>query len=68
VTMLENPYLKYLVALCPMFLPIELFRIPMEPVYLHSDLLLISACSGILFLIAGVLYFRKTEGYFADLA
>jgi hypothetical protein len=31
-------------------------------------LLLISVSSGIFFLIVGVVYFRKTEMFFADLA
>ncbi len=59
---------KYLFALNPLYSAIELFRISFSSGGLHIYLVLISFCSSILFFVTGIIYFRKTEIYFADLA
>jgi len=68
VDMLSYPTLQYVLALSPVYAAIELFRIPLTGVFPDSTLFLISIGSGILFLLAGLIYFRRTEDFFADLA
>ena len=68
VSILSHEWLKYIVAINPMYAGVSLFRSGVIDVPLEQNLLLISLCSGILFLITGLYYFRKTESYFADLA
>jgi lipopolysaccharide transport system permease protein len=68
VSVLHNSWLRYVLAINPMFGGITLFRIPIAGAFPDPILLLISVSSGIFFLIVGVVYFRKTEMFFADLA
>ncbi|MBN8577355.1 MAG: ABC transporter permease [Cytophagales bacterium] len=68
VSMLPHPLLKYVVACSPMYAAIELFRFPITGVAPVADLLVISLASGFILLIGGVLYFKFTEDFFADLA
>lgn len=69
VSFIKYPALQYAVSLSPVYAAIELFRYPLldSPV-MHSNLLMASGGSGILFLILGLIYFRRTEHFFADLA
>jgi lipopolysaccharide transport system permease protein len=64
----KNKWVMELFALNPMSGPITLFRgflvdRPVDPL-----LCSISCCSGLFFLFLGILVFKKTESYFADLA
>jgi lipopolysaccharide transport system permease protein len=68
VSMLTHPLLKYITVLSPMYAAIELFRTPLTQVYPDFQLLLISILSGIFLLVTGLLYFKRTEVFFADLA
>jgi lipopolysaccharide transport system permease protein len=68
VTMLGHEWQRWLVAMNPVSGAIDLFRWTFTGSPLHLHLLAISAASGVLFFIAGLFYFRKTEAYFADLA
>lgn len=68
VDMLSYPILQYLLALSPVYAAIELFRIPLTGVFPDITLFMISLGSGFLFLLAGLIYFRRTEDFFADLA
>ena len=68
VSILNQEWLKYILAINPMYAAIELFRHSIIPKPLDINLLMISASSSILFFIIGLFYFRKTEAYFADLA
>ena len=68
VSILNNTWVKYLLALNPMYSAIELFRHTIIFKPLEYSLLLISISSAVLFFIIGLYYFRKTESYFADLA
>jgi len=68
VDMLSYPLLQYLLALSPVYAAIELFRVPLTGIFPDITLLLISLGSGILFLLVGLIYFRRTEDFFADLA
>jgi len=64
----KNENLAWLFALNPMSAPLDLFRASMEGNHLMLTHDLISLCSSLLLFFAGLVYFRKTEAYFADLA
>jgi lipopolysaccharide transport system permease protein len=68
ITLLKYPGLNYLLVMSPMYAAVELFRHPLTGVHLNYTLLSISVVSGIVFLLAGLLYFKRTEDFFADLA
>ena len=68
ISIVSNTWLKYALALNPMFAAITFFRMPMMSSLPDLTLLSISLLSGIILLAIGLTYFRKTEMYFADLA
>ena len=68
ISILPKLWMKYLIAINPMYSAIELFRSGIIEKPLDYNLLLVSIISAFLFLLIGVFYFRKTEAYFADLA
>lgn len=68
VTMLQHDWLKYIVVLSPMYAAVEIFRWPLTGALADPALLAISLVSGIALLIIGLLYFKRTENFFADLA
>ncbi len=68
VTLLKYPALQYLLVCSPMFAAIELFRHPLTNLSLDPILLSISLFTGLVFLVGGLSYFRRTEDYFADFA
>lgn len=68
ISIVSNVWLKYVLALNPMYAAITIFRIPMINSFPDISLVAISISSGIIFFISGLIYFRKTEFYFADLA
>ncbi|HQQ93008.1 MAG TPA: ABC transporter permease [Bacteroidia bacterium] len=63
-----NPVLQALISLNPMTAPLELFRASFSAQELYTGPIYISIASSIALFITGILYFRKTEDYFADLA
>ncbi len=69
VSMLGNyPWLQKLLAINPMYAPISLIRNALVDRPLETNLVLVSVISGLVLFIIGIIYFRKTESYFADLA
>lgn len=68
ISMLKHPLLQYALVLSPAYAAVELFRIPLLGVMPDPTLLSISLVSGIVLLVIGVFYFRKTEDFFADYA
>ena len=68
VSLLKYPTLQYIIVASPVYAAVELFRFPITNVAPDPTLLTISLVSGIFFLIVGVLYFRRTEDFFADFA
>ena len=58
---------KWLLALNPMNGVIELFRAPFVQT-MDADIVFVSAFATVIFTLAGIYYFRKTEAFFADLA
>jgi lipopolysaccharide transport system permease protein len=68
VSMLKYPALQYVLVLSPMYAAIELFRFPLTSEAINSSFLLISLGAGLFFLVIGILYFKRTEDFFADFA
>jgi lipopolysaccharide transport system permease protein len=68
VSMIKYPVLQYVLVLSPAYAPVELFRIPLTGIVPDITLLSISLASGLVLLIFGIFYFRRTEDYFADYA
>jgi lipopolysaccharide transport system permease protein len=64
----KKPGLKYLLALNPVNGAIELFRVPITGVDPDMQVILISTVTALLLCFVGIIYFRKTESYFADIA
>lgn len=69
VSRISFAFLKYLLALNPMYGAIALFRFPLTA---HNSmdytLIAISVVSSGMLMLIGLLYFRKTELFFADVA
>lgn len=68
ITLLKYPLLKFILVASPMYAAVELFRFPLTGIFPDTTFLLTSLGSGVLFLLVGIIYFRKTEDFFADLA
>lgn len=68
VSMLQTQWIKYVLALNPMYSAIVFFRMPFVEQTTDPELLLISVASCIVLFIVGIFYFKRTEMYFADLA
>jgi lipopolysaccharide transport system permease protein len=64
----DNLLFQTILKLNPMNAPIELFRSGLTGNYIEMNSLLISITVSFLLFVFGVVYFRKTESYFADLA
>jgi lipopolysaccharide transport system permease protein len=68
ISILKYAWLKYVIALNPMYAAITLFRMPLTSSSPDIMLLSLSIASAFIFLLIGIVYFRRTEMYFADLA
>jgi len=68
VSISNNMYLNWLLALNPMTAPLDVFRASISGQQLHLMQDGISIVSSLVILVTGLVYFRKTEAYFADLA
>ena len=68
VSILDYPLLQYFIVLSPMYAAVEIFRMPLTGVYPDPTFMMISIGSGIVFLLAGLIYFKRTEDFFADFA
>lgn len=68
MSMVPYVWVKYLLAINPMYAAITMFRLPMMQTSPDMLFVWISIVSGVLFFFFGLAYFRKTEMYFADLA
>lgn len=68
LSLVSNTILQKVLLLNPMYAPIALVRNALidNPVDLQN--IVISTTSSAILLVLGILYFRKTESYFADLA
>lgn len=68
VSILKYPLLQYVLACSPMYAAIELFRMPLTGLFPEPMLLTISLASGLILLLIGLVYFKRTEDFFADFA
>ncbi len=68
ISMISQRWIQEVMALNPMYAAVVVFRLPFTSTEPDSLLLTISLVSNVIFLIAGVAYFRKMESFFADLA
>jgi len=64
----DSKWFQLLLQLNPMNAPIELFRYSISSSPLNYQSIALSIGVSLLLFIAGIIYFRKTESYFADLA
>jgi lipopolysaccharide transport system permease protein len=68
VSILKYPILQYVIVLSPMYAAIELFRYPLTGTELDSTFIMVSLISSLTLLFAGLIYFKRTEDFFADFA
>jgi lipopolysaccharide transport system permease protein len=68
VSVLKYPILQYIIVLSPMYATIELFRYPLTGAELDSTFIVVSFASSLALLFAGLIYFKRTEDFFADFA
>ena len=67
ISIVQSSVLKKILVINPMYAAIELLRSSMTGVFPESQLLSISIISSFVLFFSGILFFRKTEYYFADL-
>jgi len=68
ITIVSKRWIQLMLAFNPMYAAIEIFRAPLTGGVLDSTMVFISIGSGIILFFIGLLYFKKTEMYFADIA
>jgi lipopolysaccharide transport system permease protein len=68
ISMLRYPILQYALVCSPMFAAVELFRYPLTGIIPNATFMSVSLLSGVIVLIMGVYYFKRTEDFFADFA
>ncbi len=68
ISILKYPILQYVIVMSPMYAAVELFRYPLIGSELHSTYIIISLCSNVVMLFIGLIYFKRTEDFFADFA
>lgn len=66
--LISHPVLQYVLAASPMYAPVELFRYPLTQILPDFTLISVSMLSSILFVLIGLIYFKKTQDFFADFA
>lgn len=64
----DNKLFQWIMQINPMNAPIELFRASIGNNTINYQTVIISLGMSLLLFVVGVVYFRKTESYFADLA
>jgi lipopolysaccharide transport system permease protein len=68
VSMIGQRWIQEVMAVNPMYAAVTVFRLPFTTTEPDATLLIISLASNVIFLVAGIAYFRKVESFFADLA
>jgi lipopolysaccharide transport system permease protein len=68
ISLLKYPMLQYLLVASPMYLAVEFFRLPLTNAMPDLSFVLISLTSNMILLLVGIIYFRRTEDFFADFA
>jgi len=65
---IQQSWLKYILSINPMNSALELLRTPLSDNPINFNLIIVGLISSFIILVIGILFFRKTEAYFADLA
>lgn len=68
ISLLKYTWLQYMLVCSPMYAAVELFRYPLTNLMPDPYFIVASLLSGVIFLLIGTLYFKKTEDFFADFA
>jgi lipopolysaccharide transport system permease protein len=68
ISILDKPLLKYVIILSPMYAAVELFRAPLSGVMPDLNYIAVSLASTLVLLFVGLVYFKRTEDFFADFA
>lgn len=68
VSIIKYDWAKYVIAINPMSSAVNLMRGAIIDKPVETNMLIISCVSAIILFFIGLLYFRKTERYFADIA
>jgi lipopolysaccharide transport system permease protein len=68
ISLLNYPLLQYVLICSPMYAAVELFRYPLTGIAPDVYFIAISLVSGLILLIIGICYFKRTEDFFADFA
>lgn len=68
ISIIQEHWMRVLLSFNPMYAPIMLFRYPITGIIGDPQLILFSVLSSCVLLVCGLLYFRRTESYFADIA
>ncbi|GAL83779.1 phosphate ABC transporter permease [Sporocytophaga myxococcoides] len=68
ISVLPFPWIKYVLALNPLTGAIALSRAAIAGNVIDWNIIMISVVTSLLLLVAGLLVFKRTEAYFADLA
>lgn len=68
VSIIDHPVSEILLALNPLSGAIELFRYSLTNAPVNLQLLVISSISSVCLFVGGILYFKNTESFFADIA
>lgn len=68
ISLLKYPVLQHILVCSPMYAAVELFRYPLTGVIPDFYFLSASLLSGLIFLMVGIFYFKRTEDFFADFA
>ena len=67
IYVVQNSQLKYLLAINPVNAAIELFRVPLNRIAPDMTVVYIGIVSTLILCTTGLIYFRRTESYFADI-
>jgi lipopolysaccharide transport system permease protein len=68
VSILQHPLLQYIIVMSPMYAAVELFRVPLTGQEINITFMGISLVTGFALLVIGLIYFKRTEDFFADFA
>ena len=68
ISLLKYPLLQYILVCSPMYAAVELFRYPLTGITPDYYYMGASLLSGLILLLVGIFYFKRTEDFFADFA
>jgi lipopolysaccharide transport system permease protein len=66
--MIKNEFIKTLLTLNPMAAALDIFRAALTHTEINVQVVATGFCISLVLFIVGIITFRKTEAYFADIA